>query len=50
MMMNKLMPAVEVLNCTRKRATMAYTFSIPSKTRKTEIMRIEYFELKEKNC
>jgi len=42
---------VEVLNCTRKRATMAFTFSIPSKTRKTEIMRIEYFEVnKEKNC
>jgi hypothetical protein len=44
MMMNKLMPVVEVLNCARKRATMASTFSIASKTRKTEIMRIEYLE------
>ena len=50
MIMNIVMPGGEVLNWVRKRATMAFTFSRPSKTRKTEIIRIEYFGLiKEKN-
>jgi hypothetical protein len=47
--MNKVIPAGEVLNCIRKRATIASTFSIPSSTRKKETKKIEYFELKEKN-
>jgi hypothetical protein len=35
--MNKIIPAVEVLNSTRKFATVASTFSITSNARRTEM-------------
>ena len=44
--MNNDIPAMDVLNCTKKRATIASTFSTASKMKKIGvIMKIEYLKL-----